>query len=198
MILRKALLGGGVGLLLVGILPAALVIPRVKNLGNSVVFLRTTFPEPVIPQETPQLQEPTQEPTLEPAALEFGEDELIAMLLKDHSDLTYEKVEAKEQWQVVHMRVTGYCPCSKCCGSFADGRTANNHLIRSGDKFVAADKSHPFGTEIIIPGYNTGQPVKVMDRGKAIKGDRLDVFFHSHQQAREWGVQYLDVLVKGE
>lgn len=181
-------------MLLGGVLPAALVIPQVMDMGNSVVFLRTTLPEThvetdaAIPQETPVLQSPPQ----------IGDDELIAMLLKDDSEISYEKLEEKEQWQVVHMRVTGYCACSKCCGKFADGRTANNHKIRKGDAFVAADKFHPFGTEMIIPGYNVGQPVKVLDRGKAIKGDRLDVFFHSHQQAQKWGVKYLDVLVKVE
>jgi len=35
-----------------------------------------------------------------------------------------------------------------------------------------------------------------MDRGGAIKGNRLDLFFQTHQQALEWGVQHLDVLIK--
>ncbi|MHC4720522.1 MAG: 3D domain-containing protein, partial [Planctomycetota bacterium] len=39
------------------------------------------------------------------------------------------------------------------------------------------------------------RPVKVLDRGGAIKGNRLDVFFHSHQQALNWGVRYIDVKV---
>jgi len=94
------------------------------------------------------------------------------------------------------MRVTAYCACPKCCGKYSDGRTANNHKIRRGDTFVAADKRYSFGTELIIPGYNGARPVKVIDRGKAIKGDRLDVFYHTHKRARQWGVQYLDVKVK--
>jgi 3D (Asp-Asp-Asp) domain-containing protein len=51
---------------------------------------------------------------------------------------------------------------------------------------------------MVIPGYNDGQPVKVVDRGGAIRGDKLDVFFHSHQVALEWGVQYLDVQVRSD
>jgi 3D (Asp-Asp-Asp) domain-containing protein len=43
-----------------------------------------------------------------------------------------------------------------------------------------------------IPGYGT---VKVEDRGGAIKGDRLDVLFPTHQEALEWGVQWLDVEI---
>ena len=106
--------------------------------------------------------------------------------------------EQAGEWQTVRMRVTAYCPCSKCCGQSADGITANGHRIRRGDAFVAADRRYPFGTEMIVPGYNGGQPVKVLDRGGAIRGDKLDAFFHSHQEALEWGVQYLDVKVRSK
>ena len=93
------------------------------------------------------------------------------------------------------MKVTGYCPCPKCCGQYSDGITATGHKIQPGDAFVAADKRYSFGTEMIIEGYNNGKPVKVLDRGGAIKGNKLDAFFHTHQQALEWGVRYIDVKV---
>jgi 3D (Asp-Asp-Asp) domain-containing protein len=96
----------------------------------------------------------------------------------------------------VRMKVTGYCPCPKCCGQYSDGITATGHKIQPGDTFVAADKRYSFGTEMIIEGYNNGQPVKVLDRGGAIKGNKLDAFFHTHQQALEWGVRYIDVKVR--
>ena len=99
------------------------------------------------------------------------------------------------QWQTVPMRVTAYCPCPKCCGRFSDGITACAHKIKPGDTFVAADQMYPFGTQMIVPGYNNARPVKVLDRGGAIKGNRLDVFFHSHQQALNWGVRYINVKV---
>ena len=98
------------------------------------------------------------------------------------------------------MRVTAYCPCSKCCGKWADGITASGHKIQSGDHFVAAPKIFPFGTTMIIPGYplagQAGEEVEVKDRGGAIKGDCLDVFFPTHQEALNWGVQILDVEIK--
>jgi 3D (Asp-Asp-Asp) domain-containing protein len=74
--------------------------------------------------------------------------------------------------------------------------TACGHKIQPGDVFVAADNRYPFGTEMIVPGYNDGELVKVLDRGGAIRGDRLDVFFASHDEALEWGVQYLDIKVR--
>jgi len=108
----------------------------------------------------------------------------------------YADVEKTSRWSVVQMRVTAYCPCSKCCGIFADGLTATGHKIAPGDHFVAADKNLPFGTEVIVPGYNQNKPVKVLDRGRVINGNRLDVFFPKHNQAVKWGVKYLDVMVK--
>jgi 3D (Asp-Asp-Asp) domain-containing protein len=102
------------------------------------------------------------------------------------------------QWKIVRMRVTAYCTCPKCCGKFSDGLTANMHKVRRGDTFVAADKRIPFGTGIIIPGYNEDRPVEVKDRGRLIRGNRLDVFFNNHQVAKKWGAKYLDVMVKVE
>ncbi len=100
------------------------------------------------------------------------------------------------EWQTIRMRVTAYCPCRKCCGRYSDGITACGHKIRPGDSFVAADKKYPFGTEMIIPGYKSGKPVKVLDRGGAIRGNRLDVFFDSHREALKWGVKNIDVKVR--
>ena len=103
--------------------------------------------------------------------------------------------ESVDEWETVRMRVTAYCPCSRCCGQYADGITACGHVIQPGDTFVAADKRYAFGTKLIIPGYDSGRTVNVLDRGGAIKGNRVDVFFPSHQEALEWGVKYLDVKV---
>ena len=103
--------------------------------------------------------------------------------------------EPSDQWQTVRMRVTAYCACKKCCGKFADGITACGHKIQPGDVFAAADRRYSFGTEMVVPGYNNGKPIKVLDRGGAIRGNRLDVFFHKHKEALKWGVKYVDVKI---
>jgi len=95
-------------------------------------------------------------------------------------------------------KVTAYCPCEKCCGRYADGITASGHKIRPGDRFAAADPNIPFGTMLIIQGYNNNKPVPVLDRGGAIKGAKLDVFFDTHKEALEWGVKYLKVEITNE
>ena len=77
---------------------------------------------------------------------------------------------------------TGYCACAKCTNKHPSdldyGRTASGEMVsrhRSG--LVAADKRIPFHTWLRVPGYNGGEPVEVLDRGGAIKGNRLDLFF---------------------
>ena len=93
-------------------------------------------------------------------------------------------------------RITAYCPCEKCCGRFSDGITASGSPAKG--KLIAAPKSIPFHTWIDIPGYGYAE---VLDRGSAIKGNRLDVFFDDtptktgHQRALEWGIQYLEVKI---
>jgi len=121
---------------------------------------------------------------------------------KDNEDNTdgekggHDSSSETDSWITIEMRVTAYCWCKKCCGKHSDGITASGHRIRIGDTFVAADKKYSFGTEMIVPGYNNTQPVKVLDRGRVIKGDRLDIFFNSHHRAKVWGVRYLPVKVR--
>jgi 3D (Asp-Asp-Asp) domain-containing protein len=107
-----------------------------------------------------------------------------------------EDTDAGSVWTTISMRVTAYCPCEQCCGEWADGVTSNGHVIEPGDCFVAADSRFAFDTVMLIEGYNASKTVKVYDRGGAIKGNKLDVFFHTHQEALEWGVRYIDVKVK--
>jgi len=97
--------------------------------------------------------------------------------------------------RVTHARrfiVTAYCPCKKCCGPKACGITASGAPVSAnGGRFLAAGRDIPFGTRISVPGYAGGQPVLVLDRGGAIKGGRLDVYFSSHQAALRWGRKQL-------
>ena len=98
--------------------------------------------------------------------------------------------------KTIEMEVTAYCPCTKCCGPKAQGITASGKRIDYNDgQFVAADKKFAFGTKLIIPGYAGSKTVEVADRGGAIKGNKLDVYFHSHAEALKWGRQKLTVTV---
>ncbi len=105
------------------------------------------------------------------------------------------------------MTVTAYCDCGKCCnwkrnwrfkpiiasgphaGRAKDvGRTASGVYAEEGRTIAADTSRYPFGTVIDVPGYGMG---RVEDRGSAIQGERLDVFFDD----LEWGVRKLPVTV---
>lgn len=107
-----------------------------------------------------------------------------------------ERISKGEKWKKVAMNVSAYCPCVICCENFADGITASGHRIKPNDVFVAAPRKYPFGTEMIIEGYAGGKIVKVEDVGGAIKENKLDLFFHTHQEALNWGRKYISVKVR--
>jgi 3D (Asp-Asp-Asp) domain-containing protein len=103
------------------------------------------------------------------------------------------------------MLTTGYCKCGKCCGwerqwwwaVDAAGREKKVGFTASGARArygtIAADTTqYPFGTVMYIPGYGYG---RVEDRGRAIKGEHVDLFFGSHGTALKWGKRWRDVKV---
>jgi 3D (Asp-Asp-Asp) domain-containing protein len=105
---------------------------------------------------------------------------------------------------------TAYCPCGSCCNWRRNiffrpviasgpnegkpkkvGVTASGNYARHGT--IAADTSvYPMGTIMYIDGYGYG---RVEDRGSAIKGDRIDLYFRTHREAAAWGSKKLRVKV---
>ena len=56
---------------------------------------------------------------------------------------------------------------------------------------VAVDTSNiPMGTKMYVEGYGYAT---ARDRGGAIKGNRIDLFFESHSEAMSWGVRKVNV-----
>jgi 3D (Asp-Asp-Asp) domain-containing protein len=103
----------------------------------------------------------------------------------------------KRTHRVLRMEVTAYCHCIKCCGPAAQGLTASGKPVSYNNGFFVAGDTNvlPFGTKLIIPGYAEDQPVEVIDRGGAIKGYRLDVYYPNHEVALEWGRRFVNVIV---
>ena len=87
--------------------------------------------------------------------------------------------------------VYAYCPCEMCCGQWSGGPTASGVMPEEG-RTVAADWDVlPAGTEIYIDGVGWRT---VEDTGSGIKGNSLDLYMDSHQDALEWGVQEIEVF----
>ncbi len=90
--------------------------------------------------------------------------------------------------------LTAYCPCPICCGVYSnmENPTTASGTRATAGRTIAADTSVlPFGTEVVI----NGQVYTVEDRGGAIQGNRIDIFFNSHQDALQFGRQVATVYV---
>lgn len=101
--------------------------------------------------------------------------------------------------------ITAYCPCEKCCGIWSaqhPSRQGTGYIQKTATGVIPQEKHTiaadpavvPFGTVLVID----DQEYVVEDTGAAIKGNRLDIFFESHEEALKWGKQYRIVYVKGD
>lgn len=88
-------------------------------------------------------------------------------------------------------KITAYCPCSKCCGEWADGITYTGSVATENSTIAVDPDVIPLGSYVEINGVS----YYAEDIGGAIKGNRVDIFFESHEAALEWGVQYHDVYL---
>ena len=85
--------------------------------------------------------------------------------------------------------LTGYCPCVICCGK-TNGITASGRKAMP-NHTIAADKRFAFGTQMII----NGQVYTVDDRGGAIVGNHIDIYFNTHAEALAFGKRTGDVYL---
>lgn len=82
----------------------------------------------------------------------------------------------------IKFTATGYCSCAKCCGK-TNGTTASGTKATAG-RTVAMSSKYAFGTKVEIKGMGT---YTVEDRGGAINGNKIDIYFASHQEALNFG-----------
>ena len=91
----------------------------------------------------------------------------------------------------ISFRTTGYCNCKKCCGKWAGGLTASGTVPTAG-RTIAVDKSIiPFGTKVILNGVE----YIAEDTGSAIEGYDIDIYYDSHEEAWNHGVQYIEGVI---
>ena len=95
---------------------------------------------------------------------------------------------ASESW--IWSTVTAYCPCVKCCGK-TNGITASGKKAKA-NHTIATSSKYKFGTKIEIEGYGI---YTVEDRGGAIQGNRIDIYFNTHEEALKFGRRTLKFRV---
>ena len=86
---------------------------------------------------------------------------------------------------------TGYCPCAKCNYPYGGQPSYLGYPLKKG--IVAVDpRVIPMGSRLYIEGY--GDAIAA-DQGNAIKGNRIDLCFSTHQQALNWGIKTVKVTL---
>ena len=109
------------------------------------------------------------------------------------TEITYADANGSYSY-IGEFTLTGYCPCAICCGKWSN---PSNPITASGTtpaagRTVAADTSrYPFGTKLMI----NGQIYTVEDVGGAIKGNHIDIYFNTHQEALAFAKQYGSVYL---
>jgi 3D (Asp-Asp-Asp) domain-containing protein len=89
-------------------------------------------------------------------------------------------ISRSERW--IAVEATAYCSCAKCCGK-SDGITASGTQARQGTLAVDPDLI-PLGSRVYIKGLGW---YCAEDTGRLIKGNRVDIWLPSHEEAVEFG-----------
>ncbi len=88
--------------------------------------------------------------------------------------------------------ITAYCTCRVCCGVYSGRNRTASGTVPTSNRTIAVDTSViPFGTKVVI----NGQVYVAEDRGGAIKGKRIDMFFMTHKEALRWGRRTMEVYL---
>lgn len=104
--------------------------------------------------------------------------------------VTEQPEEPAAEYDEITVTATAYCPCKKCCGK-TDGITSTGAKATAG-RTIAVDPSIiPYGTEVIINGHT----YVAEDCGGAVKGNDIDIFFNSHEEALQFGRQTIVAAV---
>lgn len=98
------------------------------------------------------------------------------------------KINMKSTAYTAGPESTGKRPGDKGYGITASGMKAQKGVVAVDTRVI------PFGTELYIEGY--GYAI-AGDTGSAIKGNKIDVFFDSYNDAIQYGVKNVNVYVLG-
>lgn len=113
--------------------------------------------------------------------------------------LAYKTISAHIEQCLGSFTATAYCNCEICCGSYATSSpsiTASGAYCQQGRTISVDPNVIPLGTEVIVE-YQDGSRATYVaeDTGSAIKGNRLDVYFSSHEEACRFGRQEVTVYI---
>ena len=142
--------------------------------------------------------EPTVETTVEVTEAEVQEYTPESDIEYDYNDDSYDNNNTDSNNSNVvsgtylgSFRLTAYCHCYSCNGEWAYAPTATGTMPQAGRTIAVDPNVIPYGSRVIINGHT----YVAEDCGGAIVGNRIDIFFGSHSETMNFGVQYADVYL---
>lgn len=90
--------------------------------------------------------------------------------------------EVKRELRSLQCELTAYCPCAKCCGNWAGGKTASGTTPTAGRTVGVDPAVIPLGATVYIDGH----AYKAEDTG-AFKGAVVDIYMENHEEALRFG-----------
>lgn len=123
-----------------------------------------------------------------------GAGETLCLYFDDHAEavafgrqtLPVFKVKSGEEqsegffWD---FQVTGYCSCEKCCGRKEEKLTKAGTIPKAGHTIAADPEVLPMGSRVKIDDIN----YTVEDTGNLVKGNVIDIYFDTHEEALNFG-----------
>lgn len=114
----------------------------------------------------------------------FQDQQTVETVLEPTAD------ELERDFYIVDgVTVTHYCPCSKCCGKWANGITAYGNTPVAGVTVAANPNFLPEGTRVEIDGHI----YTVEDTG--VSGKAIDIFCDTHQEAINRGTYQTTIKI---
>lgn len=93
-----------------------------------------------------------------------------------------------------NFRITHYCPCSICCGPWANGITSTGVTAQTNRTIAVQPGQIPYGSKVVI----NGQVYVAEDCGGAIRDNCIDIYVATHEEGEALGVYYTDVYLLQE
>ncbi|MCM1158980.1 MAG: NlpC/P60 family protein [Clostridium sp.] len=112
----------------------------------------------------------------------------------NYLDTSSSAVEKQVGDSIGKVMVTAYCPCSQCCGPYANGITASGKTAKP-KHTIAVDAYNPIvpmGTKVVIEGV----VYTVEDTGNLNHyGNDFDIFYASHAETSQWGRRKVEAFL---
>ena len=89
-----------------------------------------------------------------------------------------------------NFKLTAYCPCRICSEGW--GRHTCTGAVATAGHTIAVDpRVIPYGSKVMI----NGVVYTAEDRGGAVRGNHIDIFFNTHAETRQHGTQSAEVYL---